>query len=189
MGDQQRTSLFLCVAVDDLDAAIARVQAAGGRAEQPTDEPWGRIAECRDPDDTEFALYQLTAGDRAETTDPSGPGRPVNGLGQGDLAYITIETIDSVRTRAFYGDVLGWEYQPGHVEDGWGVVDSAPMVGMHGGHASVAIVPMYRVDDIETAVAQVRAAGGTSTDPAVQPYGISAECVDDQGTRFYLGQL
>jgi len=69
------------------------------------------------------------------------------------------------------------------------VDDSAPMVGLQGGHPQVTIVPMYRVDDIETAVARVRAAGGTSTDPEVQPYGISADCVDDQGTRFHLGQL
>jgi predicted enzyme related to lactoylglutathione lyase len=47
---------------------------------------------------------------------------------------------------------------------------------------------MYRVDDIEEAVAQVRAHGGTATDPEVQPYGITSECVDDQGTEFYLGQ-
>jgi hypothetical protein len=26
-------------------------------------------------------------------------------------------------------------------------------------------------------------------DPARQPYGITAECADDQGSRFYLGQL
>ena len=63
------------------------------------------------------------------------------------------------------------------------------MTGMHGGHDVATGVPMYRVDDIEAAVARVRAAGGTATDPERQPYGISAECVDDQGTRFYLGQL
>ena len=27
-----------------------------------------------------------------------------------------------------------------------------------------------------------------ATDPQQQPYGITSECVDDQGTRFYLGQ-
>jgi predicted enzyme related to lactoylglutathione lyase len=47
---------------------------------------------------------------------------------------------------------------------------------------------MYQVDDVEAAVALVRGAGGTASDPAVQPYGVTATCVDDQGTRFYLGQ-
>jgi predicted enzyme related to lactoylglutathione lyase len=63
------------------------------------------------------------------------------------------------------------------------------MTGLSGGHADVTVVPMWRVDDIEAAVARVRAAGGRATDPERQPYGISSDCEDDQGTRFYLGQL
>jgi uncharacterized protein len=35
----------------------------------------------------------------------------------------------------------------------------------------------------------VRTAGGSATDPVQQPYGLTSECVDDQGTRFYLGEL
>ena len=48
---------------------------------------------------------------------------------------------------------------------------------------------MYRVDDIAVAVERVRAAGGTATEPERQPYGITSDCVDDQGTRFHLGRL
>jgi predicted enzyme related to lactoylglutathione lyase len=48
---------------------------------------------------------------------------------------------------------------------------------------------MYRVDDIAAAVERVRAAGGTSTDPERQPYGVTADCADNQGTHFYLGTL
>ncbi len=188
-GSDQRPSLFLCFGVDELDAAVERVRTAGGQAGEPTLEPFGRVADCEDPDGTTFALYQLEPDGVTPVVDASAPGRPINGGGHGDLCYITIETIDSARTRAFYGEVLGWEFTPGRVDDGWGVTDSAPMVGMHGGHTEVTVVPMYRVDDIEAAVARVRSAGGTSTDPEVQPYGISATCTDDQGTRFYLGQL
>jgi hypothetical protein len=35
----------------------------------------------------------------------------------------------------------------------------------------------------------VRAAGGTAGEPLHQGYGIRAECADDQGVRFHLGQL
>jgi hypothetical protein len=76
---------------------------------------------------------------------------------------------------------LGWQFSPGRVEDGWGVDDIMPMTGLGGGRAQATGVPMYRVDDIEAAVSRVRAAGGTATEPDPQPYGISAECVDDQG--------
>jgi predicted enzyme related to lactoylglutathione lyase len=48
---------------------------------------------------------------------------------------------------------------------------------------------MYQVDDVHAAVARVRAAGGTATEPDQQPYGITSEAVDDQGTHFYLGQI
>jgi predicted enzyme related to lactoylglutathione lyase len=48
---------------------------------------------------------------------------------------------------------------------------------------------MWRVDDIATAVAAARAHGGDASEPARQPYGLISECADDQGSRFYLGQL
>jgi predicted enzyme related to lactoylglutathione lyase len=102
---------------------------------------------------------------------------------------VTVETGDSARFRAFFGSVAGWQFTPGRVEDGWAIEDIVPMTGMQGGHAQATVVPMYRVDDIATAVERVRAAGGTSTDPEPQPYGVTADCTDDQGTHFYLGTL
>ena len=51
-------------------------------------------------------------------------------------------------------------------------------------------VPMWTVEDIDAAVARVREAGGTVIDePSQQSYGRSALCTDDQGSRFYLGEL
>ncbi len=64
-----------------------------------------------------------------------------------------------------------------------------PGTGLSGGHSSAVVVPMYLVDDIGAAVERVRAAGGTATDPERQGYGVTADCLDDQGTRFYLGEL
>ena len=120
----------------------------------------------------------------------AGAGRlAANGLRHGDLAYVTMEVRDSAAVRAFYGAVLGWRFTPGRVDDGWGTQDVVPMTGLHGGHQVATVVPLYRVDDIHATVARVRASGGTATDPERRPYGLSSECVDDQGTRFYLGQL
>jgi uncharacterized protein len=176
-----RSTLFLCIAVVDLAAAVERVRERGGTAEQPNEEPFGWVSNCVDDQGLPFALYGLEAAE--------GRRLPANGLVHGDLSYVTIETVDSARFRAFFGAVAGWQFTPGQVEDGWGVPDVVPMTGMHGGHARSTVLPMYRVDDIAAAVARVRAAGGTSTDPEQQPYGVTAECTDDQGTRFYLGTL
>ena len=177
-GGEERSTLFLCFAVDDVSAAVERVRAAGGRAAAPRDEPYGMVADCVDDEGMAFAVVQPRHGRPA----PSG-GRP------GDLEYITVEVADSARARAFYGAVLGWRFSPGRSPDGWGVDGVLPMVGLIGGQERSTVVPMYRVADIGAAVERVRAAGGAATDPERQPYGVTSSCTDDQGTRFYLGQL
>ncbi|HEV3451369.1 MAG TPA: VOC family protein [Acidimicrobiia bacterium] len=181
-GGELRSTLFLCFAVQDVQEAAARVRASGGTATEPSQEPYGLLAECVDDQGVRFAVYEPPGGVGAE------PGPP-NRTRHGDLAYVTMEVVDAAAARSFYGSVLGWRFAPGRVEDGWQVDDVIPMVGMHGGHDVATGVPMYRVDDIAAAVDRVRAAGGTATDPEVLPYGVSSTCADDQGTRFYLGQL
>ncbi len=181
-GGQARSTLFLCFAVDDVVAAVRRVREAGGDAGHPRAEPYGRVADCADDQGLPFALVESPGG-------TVGADRLVTHPRRGDLAYITVEVVDSARARAFFGSVLGWRFSPGRVADGWSVEDVMPMVGMAGGADQPTVVPMYRVDDIVAAVEQVRRAGGAATDPARQPYGLSSSCTDDQGTRFYLGQL
>ena len=64
------------------------------------------------------------------------------------------------------------------------------MAGVAGGSDRNVTVPMWTVADVDVAVDLVREAGGTVIDePSQQPYGRSALCTDDQGSRFYLGQL
>lgn len=180
-GEPRRT-LFCAYAVDDVEAAVERVRAAGGTASEPHDEPYGRLSDCEDDQGVRFAVYQPPGG-----TGPVGPAP--HGALEGDVAYLTMEVPDAARTRAFYGAVLGWRFEAGRVADGWQVVGPAPSVGIAGGHPVATIVPMYRVADVDAAVGRVHAAGGTAANPEPQPYGITATCTDDQGTRFYLGQL
>jgi predicted enzyme related to lactoylglutathione lyase len=177
-GEQERGTLFCCYAVDDVPAAVAAVRAAGGTASDPVREPFGLLAECVDDQGVRFAVYEPEPGDHRPTYSR-----------HGDLAYFTFEVVDSAAARAFYGSVLGWEFNPGRIEDGWQVPDVVPMTGLSGGNSQSTGVPMWVVDDIESAVDRVRAAGGRATDPERQPYGITADCADDQGTHFYLGQL
>ncbi len=176
-----RPTLFCCYAVADLEEALADVRACGGRPGEPDDEPHGRVADCTDDQGTPFALWQIGSG--------PGTRAPANGRRPGDLAYLTLEVVDSARARAFYATVLGWRFHAGRVQDGWQVEEVAPMAGMSGGHERSAGVPMWRVDDVDAALARVRAAGGTGTEPARRPYGVTADCIDDQGTRFSLGEL
>jgi predicted enzyme related to lactoylglutathione lyase len=178
-GDVPDATLFLCHAVDDLAAAVLRVRAAGGEAAEPVEEPFGLVAECTDNQGMRFALIESPAADRA----------PARQAGVGELLYLTVAVPDSGLFREFYGALFGWTCTPGRINDGWGVEGPRPMTGMHGGADHPAVLPMYGVADVAASVAAIRAAGGTATEPERMPYGTTSDCVDDQGARFYVGQV
>jgi predicted enzyme related to lactoylglutathione lyase len=116
--------------------------------------------------------------------------------GDGDVGYYSLWVPDLDRAATFYGSVLGWTY-----------AERSPFARMIEGPTSRALVSLdapnaefwpdprpgvfvsRAVADIDGAVARVRAAGGRATDPQDTPYGRSADCADDQGLPFYLGQL
>ncbi|BBX09788.1 VOC family protein [Mycolicibacterium aichiense] len=176
-----RTTLFCCYAVDDVDEARAAIVAAGGRVDASRESVVGTLLEARDNQGAAFAIYRPDPGQR----------RPLlNGAGPGELSYVTYEVGESTAFREFFGQVLGWTFERGRVEDGWAVQNTHPMSGAAGGSHTPGVVPMWTVSDVAAAVARVREAGGSVlAEPAPQPYGLTAECTDDQGGRFYLGEF
>ena len=174
-------TLFCCYAVRDLQTARAAILAGGGATGDAQTTEFGTVLDATDPDGTAFAVYEPS------TVIP----RPaLNGAGPGELSYLTYEVTDSATFKEFYGRVLSWTFEPGRVDDGWAVQGAHPMSGMAGSGASATTVPMWTVADIDAAVERVREAGGTVLqEPSRQPYGLMAECTDDQGSRFYLGQF
>jgi predicted enzyme related to lactoylglutathione lyase len=95
----------------------------------------------------------------------------------------------AVALAAHNGELFGWQFRPGSVEHGLQVDGPTPQTGMWGGSGRPNVTLMYRVDDIATAVVTVRALGGEASDQAQMPYGVTSDCVDDQGMAFSLGQL
>ncbi|GAY07177.1 VOC family protein [Pseudonocardia sp. N23] len=181
-GGQDLATTLCCYAVDDVDETVALVRAAGGTAGEPTEEPYGRLADCTDDQGVPFAVF--TPGPDATRPGDTEPGA---------LTYLTIEIPDAGRARAFYGTVLGWRFSPGRVAEGWAVHAgsggaTSPTTGLHGGADTGRVVPMFVVTDIAAAVGTVRSAGGTADDPADAGYGTSARCTDDQGAAFWLVQ-
>jgi predicted enzyme related to lactoylglutathione lyase len=175
------SGLFCCYAVADIAAARQAILDSGGHAGEVDSTAHGMIVEATDPAGVTFAVFEAT-GDV--------PRPALNGTGPGELSYVTYEVPDSAVARAFYGRVLHWNFEPGRIDDGWGIVGSHPMAGIAGGAERPVTVPMWTVADIEAAVARVREAGGTVLqEPQRQPYGLMAECTDDQGGRFYLGEF
>lgn len=174
-GGQAEHTLFCCWQVDDADAAVRRVGAAGGTAGEPRDEPYGRIADCVDPQGLAFAVIEPSGGG-----EPA-PRTPLNGSQQGDLSYLTLEPADRAAAVRFYSAVLGWRVSG---EDD--PADVHPMLGIAADQAQARAVPCWKVDDVAAAIERVRAAGGTAGEPDQRPYGMLAACTDDQGARFYL---
>jgi predicted enzyme related to lactoylglutathione lyase len=174
-------TLFCCYAVADLQGARQSILDGGGTVDEPQQFDFGTVLGATDSRGTAFAVFQPVPGE---------PRPALNGAGPGELSYITYEVTDSAAFRAFYSRVLFWTFEPGRIEDGWGVRQTHPMAGVAGGSTAQVTVPMWTVADIDAAVARVREAGGTVIDePTQQPYGKSAQCTDDQGTRFYLGEF
>nr|WP_090339582.1 VOC family protein [Mycolicibacterium malmesburyense]CRL67977.1 glyoxalase/bleomycin resistance protein/dioxygenase [Mycolicibacterium malmesburyense] len=180
-GVDSPQGILCCYAVTDLDGARRSIIDGGGTVGEAQDFDFGTVLDATDPAGTAFAVYRPT---------PGTPRPALNGTGPGELSYITYQVPDSAAFKEFYSRFLFWTFEPGHVEDGWAVRETHPMSGVAGGNAGAVTVPMWTVADIDAAVARVREAGGTVIDePSQQSYGKSALCADDQGVRFYLGEL
>ena len=166
--DRTTPTAFCARQVEDLDAAAERIRAAGGRT-----QPRRRgILDCVDDQGLPFSVFD------DDERYPSG-----------DLAYLTVEVPSIEAAVRFHERVFDWTFRPGSHAQGRQVDGPTPMTGFAGGASEPVIVAMFAVDDIAAAVERVRAAGGTASDPERYPYGTTSDCVDDQGLRFYLGEL
>jgi uncharacterized glyoxalase superfamily protein PhnB len=173
--------MLCCYAVADLQGARQAILDGGGSVGEEQQFDFGTVLDATDPQGTAFAVFQPGASE---------PRPALNGSGPGELSYITYEVPDSAAFKAFYSGVLFWTFEPGRIADGWGVAQTHPMAGVAGGATASVTVPMWTVEDVDAAVARVREAGGTVIEePSQQPYGRMAQCTDDQGTRFYLGEF
>ncbi|AGB21414.1 hypothetical protein Mycsm_00988 [Mycobacterium sp. JS623] len=176
-----RQGMLCCYAVADLQGARQSILDGGGTVGEEQQFDFGTVLDAIDPQGTAFAVFHPTAGQ---------PRPALNGTGPGELSYLTYEVPDSTAFKAFYSGVLFWTFEPGRIDDGWGIQQTHPMAGIAGGNAAAVTVPMWTVEDVDAAVARVREAGGTIIEePSQQAYGKMAHCTDDQGTRFYLGEF
>ncbi len=180
------STLFFAAVVDDAGAAAERVRAAGGTVGDTADMPYGRLIDCRDDQGLQFALHQPPPDDVTTVVQEA--------AGVGELSFVAVQVPDTDRARAFYGSVLGWEFNPGWYPQSWqvqvgGESPRPAMIGLGQRPDGPVVVPMFTVVDIGAACDTVRATGGTATEPQFAGYGTSAECTDDQGGRFYLVQF
>ena len=105
-----------------------------------------------------------------------------------DVSYIEIGTGESSLTRAFLGQLFGWDFHPmGEGGNGW--FDTPTMkAGLHGGDPTPGILVFFSVVDLEVAAARVRELGGETAEISAEEPGFGRFCMcrDPQGVRFGL---
>jgi uncharacterized glyoxalase superfamily protein PhnB len=173
--------------VDDVDASTERARRAGASVErEPTDQPYGRGSVIVDPFGHRWML--LRPPGRAGFARPTDPDRPPGRLRQGDIANVTMLARDTHRAKEFYEAVLQVPFSSGH-PGAWRTDQIMPPLAIMPSQGAEPEVQLsFRVDDIAAAVERVRAAGGRADEPYRRPYGLVAECADDQGATFRLWQ-
>jgi len=163
--------------VSDVDGTTRRAAERGATVErEPTDQPYGRGSVIVDPFGHRWMLLRP-------------PGRATR-HGHGEISYVTMVVADDEAAKEFYGAVFGWEWEAGSVPNAWGPVGRAGQeFGVWGDRSQRPEVQLcYRVNDIEAAVRRVREHGGDAREIERKPYGLMAECTDNQGARFQLWQ-
>jgi uncharacterized glyoxalase superfamily protein PhnB len=166
------------VEVADVDEAVARAGQRGAQiVVEPRDAGYGRQGSIVDPFGQRWLVAQAARRSSAGMPAPR----------HGEAAYFTFQLPDDEAAKAFYGAVLGWQFAPGTVAQAWQVEGSGlPDAGLWGGQPFTGWKVMYAVDDLDSATERVRAAGGTVRETRREPYGHTADCVDDQGVEFWL---
>lgn len=195
------------ILVDDVDKMVASVEAGGGRVHMPamTMDGVGRMAMVADPEGAVFYIMKPTPP--AGVDDPTSHAFSYDKPRMGHCAWNELMTTDPDAALHFYGQRFGW------VKDG--EMDMGPLGkyeflrhagrapdGSPPGHGMLgAVMPMmpggapmpvwthyFRVADIDAAVAQIGAKGGTVVqEPTAIPGGdFSMVGVDPQGAHFAL---
>ena len=161
--------------VDDVDDVTERARRGGAAVErEPADQPYGRGSVIVDPFGHRWRLLRPPAG--------------ATRFRQGDVANVTMTAPEPERAKEFYAAVLQVPFSTGH-GDRWRTEETKPPIGIFpSGGAGPEVQLSYRVDDVAAAVERVRAAGGHADEPVRRPFGLLADCVDDQGATFRLWQ-
>jgi predicted enzyme related to lactoylglutathione lyase len=164
-------------AVADAVKAGARIRELGGTTAELREYEAGPYLEAVDPAGSRFGVWQPAPGFEPPAQPPARAG---------DIAYFVQATPDLDRSRVFFADLFGWTYGAPGSAGGLPIEGSAPLGFLGPGDIAGALT--FGVADAETAVAAIRAAGGTADDPIGSPYGPYSSAVDDQGTRFAIFQ-
>ncbi|MGF1512061.1 MAG: VOC family protein [Myxococcota bacterium] len=105
------------------------------------------------------------------------------------ISYIEMGSGNASLSSSFFERLFDWRFHAMDGSEGGGWFETSSIrVGLHGRDHEFGIVPYFRVQSIEVAVADVRRLGGQADDHiANEPgFGRFCNCKDPQGMRFGL---
>lgn len=182
--DGSQTSVSIVIHVAAVELFVERAERGGAIVQRPIEEANGaRSAWIIDPFGHRWnvATPVYDAAERAARRAPSEP------------YYMTITTADVDRGAAFYGAVLGWQFQD-QGNGGRHVINTEMPIGLRApqnpfGDTEPGDIQMwFTVRDFDDAVERVRVAGGTVIELNTSDSGREAVCEDDQGVAFKLSE-
>lgn len=111
-------------------------------------------------------------------------------MAQVQLGYLTLDTADVGKAKAFYGALFGWAFDDDESRPTYAhVTDSNPPLGFVKVERPTSHSNLYfRVEDIAATCARVSELGGKASIPAESSTGLSCAVCDDQGGSFSLWQ-
>jgi predicted enzyme related to lactoylglutathione lyase len=168
--------------VDDVDAVVATVAAAGGTVLATRDVMEGRMAFLQDPAGAVVGLWQPGTHEGAELF-----GEP------GAMTWNELATRDSEGAREFYGRILPWDFEPFPGGNEYYVIQLGER--QNGGiltmddnwpaHIPAHWMVYFSVADTDETVARAAAGGGSVVNgPFSTPVGKVAVIADPHGAVF-----
>lgn len=174
------STVGLMLHVPDSEATYARAVEMGATALRPIAESYGvRGGTIRDPFGHRWFVQTAIEADDVPVED-------VFGRRYGDIGYLTFLVADGERAARFFGNLFGWQLEPGYRPGAFHISSITPPAGIDTRPGNPEVRLYFRVDDIDAAAARVRELGGEVLSVGGSEAGGNAECVDDQGLRFDL---
>jgi predicted enzyme related to lactoylglutathione lyase len=183
------------ISVDDTDAYVAKITAAGGKVyKEPADVPGMlRFAVVADPQGASFAVFHSFPG----MTPPANPPKPPD---PGTIGWHELLAVDLDPAWNFYSETFGWtvvndmDMGPMGIYRIFSDGDTTKSMGAGGMMTKPPMVPVpvwgfyFNVDSINAAIERIKSGGGTVVNGPHQVPGGQwiVQGVDPQGANFAL---